>query len=436
MTLILFFGFIFLCGVPLYKNVKENMLFSPDTVFIFSFLLYRSTMPLNFLFFGNGYGYSDDFVNFENILSILMMGSFQIAYKITNSGIILPIKADFTDVISSKYLSITLSVLGIVLYSLFIVTAFGSPQKMYLVSDRLDFYKSKKGLGFLVIGREILLFGLVLAFNRMMYLKKLNPKNKISILLIVVLLLFFVHNLFLGDRNPILDFILGISVVFWLFYKSTRRIIIIVSPILFLGFILVGTLRGLPKNSDYITYLTKNSSWATFDPTSNGELTAHFKIDHDVLYISEGEYKYGESYLEAFISLIPKNLIPERPEYLTEWYARKFHKNIFEAGGGFGFSLIAETYMNFGTLGMVFIGLFIGYGSKKMYGLIFNHLSLITLSIYGITLYYIFELPRSGLTPIIKPYLFSIIIPYLLIYPIFKNRGLSKNALQNKLKTI
>ncbi len=423
MTQILFFGFIFLCIVPLYKNVKKNMFFTPDTVFVFAFLLYRCTMPINFLFFGNDYGYSSDFVDFEDILSILMVRSFLIAYNFTKSGMKFPVNSHFTDITSARNMYIVLSIVGIILYALFILTVYGTPQKMYLVGDRLDLYKSKQGLGFLVIGRDILLFGLVIAFNRMMYLKKLDPKkNKLSVILIVVIFLFIVHNLLLGDRNPILDVILGISVVFWLFYKSTRRTIMIVSPVLFLGFILVGALRGAPKNSDYITYISKSSNWSNFDPTSKGELTAHFKIDHDVLYVTGGEYKLGGSYLEAFISLIPKNLIAERPEYLTEWYARKFHKEIFEAGGGFGFSLIAETYMNFGTLGMVVIGIFIGYTSKKMYGFIFNHLSLVTLSIYGITLYYIFLLPRAGLTPSIKPYLFGVVVPYFLLSVFFRKK--------------
>jgi oligosaccharide repeat unit polymerase len=423
MTETLFFGFVFLCLVPLYQNVKKNMFFSPDTVFVFAFLLYRCTLPINFLFFGNDYGYSSDFVDFENILSILMVGSFLIAYNFPKSGMKVPVNSNFTDITSSRNISIILSIVGIVLYALFIVTVYGTPQKMYLVGDRVDLYKSKQGLGFLVIGRDILLFGLVIAFNRMMYLKKLDPKkNKLSVVLIVVILLFFAHNLLLGDRNPILDVLFGISVVFWLYYKGTRRIILVVSPILFLGFILLGALRGAPKNSDYITYITNSSNWANFDPTSKGELTAHFKIDHDVLYVSGGEYKLGGSYLEAFVSLVPKNLIAERPEYLTEWYARKFHREIFEAGGGFGFSLIAETYMNFGTLGMVLIGFFIGYFCKKMYGFVFNHLSLINLSIYGITLYYIFLLPRAGITPSIKPYLFSVVVPYYLLSVFFRKK--------------
>ena len=58
MTETLFFGFVFLCLVPLYQNVKKNMFFTPDTVFVFAFLLYRCTLPINFLFFGNDYDFS------------------------------------------------------------------------------------------------------------------------------------------------------------------------------------------------------------------------------------------------------------------------------------------------------------------------------------------------------------------------------------------
>jgi len=414
---------------PLIHNFRKNQLFTPDTVFLFSFFLYRVTMPLNYLYLGNDYGYSEDFVYFELTLSIFFIGIFLLAYNWTSGSIKIPIRKIYDNLKEARTFSIILVVFGFSIYLVFLYLAYGNPIKMYAVANRVDFYKSKQGFGSLVIGREVIIFGLVLSFCRMIYQQHLVKGTKFSKLLIFAISLFVLHNFLMGDRNPVLNLVLGIIVVFWVFYKQTKRILLFATPIFLILFLVFGILRNLPKGENYIDYLTNDFKWKNFDPTSSGELTAHFKIDHDVLYISEGDYKYGSSYLEAFVSLIPKDIISSRPEYLSEWYARRFHQDTFDSGGGFGFSLIAETYINFGVFGMILIGGVLGYIFKKLFAFTFNDISPIKLTLYGILLYYIFILTRSGITPLLKPIVSSVIIPYFIFVVFFKTKAKKKKIL-------
>lgn len=416
---------------PLVHNFQKNRLFTPDTVFLFSFFLYRVTMPLNYLYLGNDYGYSEDFVYFELILSILFIGVFLLSYHWTRGKVKKPIRKIFANLEPARTFSFLLVIFGFLTYLTFLYLAYGNPIKMYAVANRVDFYKSKQGFGSLVIGREVIIFGLVLAFNRMIYQQNLIKGTKFSKLLIVAMGMFVLHNLLMGDRNPILNLLFGLIVVFWVFYGKTKKVLVFVTPIFLVVFLVFGVVRSLPKNESYIDYLTKDFKWDNFDPTSSGELTAHFKIDHDVLYISDADYKYGSSYLEAFVSLIPKNIVADRPEYLSEWYARRFHRDTFESGGGFGFSLIAESYINFGAFGMVIIGWLLGYILKKLFAFTFNDITPIKLTLYGIILYYIFILTRSGITPLLKPIISSVIIPYYIFVVFFKSKVKKKNIANN-----
>ena len=54
----------------------------------------------------------------------------------------------------------------------------------------------------------------------------------------------------------------------------------------------------------------------------------------------------------------------------------------------------------------------------RVYCLIFNHLSLITLMVYHCTI----PASKVWINPIIKPYLFSILVPYFFLTVVFKQK--------------
>ena len=69
----------------------------------------------------------------------------------------------------------------------------------------------------------------------------------------------------------------------------------------------------------------------------------------------------GRSYLNAFETLLPRFLHPDRPETLSERFVRSNYAQYAEGGGGTGFSLVAEGWLNFGSIqGAMLVGLFLG----------------------------------------------------------------------------
>jgi oligosaccharide repeat unit polymerase len=64
------------------------------------------------------------------------------------------------------------------------------------------------------------------------------------------------------------------------------------------------------------------------------------------------EYRLGSTYLRTFVLWIPRSLWPGRPVDLAEDYARNQLQN-WSPGRGLGYSLLAESYLNFGIVGPI-----------------------------------------------------------------------------------
>lgn len=65
---------------------------------------------------------------------------------------------------------------------------------------------------------------------------------------------------------------------------------------------------------------------------------------------TDGHWRCGTTYLLILPMLIPRVVWPDRPPDLSEQFALDNMDNWF-AGGGFGYSLMTEAYVNFGILG-------------------------------------------------------------------------------------
>lgn len=61
-------------------------------------------------------------------------------------------------------------------------------------------------------------------------------------------------------------------------------------------------------------------------------------------------YRYGLTYLDSLVLLIPKSIWPDRPLDLSERFIRERLAG-WQPGMGMGYSLLAEAYLNFGWLG-------------------------------------------------------------------------------------
>ncbi len=77
-------------------------------------------------------------------------------------------------------------------------------------------------------------------------------------------------------------------------------------------------------------------------------------------------YRFGSTYLGSLGGIVPLFLWPSRPSGAAEWYVRQYYPDVAAAGGGFAFSPIAEAYLNFGFVGVIGLGLLLGYLANRV----------------------------------------------------------------------
>jgi len=80
----------------------------------------------------------------------------------------------------------------------------------------------------------------------------------------------------------------------------------------------------------------------------------------------QSPYRLGMSYLEALEAVIPQKIHPNRPMTSSQWFVWFYDPTTAAHGGGYAYSVIAEGYLNFGFLGILFVGIITGYLVRRM----------------------------------------------------------------------
>jgi oligosaccharide repeat unit polymerase len=129
---------------------------------------------------------------------------------------------------------------------------------------------------------------------------------------------------------------------------------------------------------------------------------------------NQWEFFWGETLFwdlkRAIIpSIIDRNLINP-----TIWFNQTFFPNIYISGGGVGFSLVAEGYMNFGIVGVVIwfviLGIFVNYLYKR------GAKSAIWLIIYILSMPILVFSTRADFSTILTQSIKQIALPILFLY--------------------
>lgn len=151
-------------------------------------------------------------------------------------------------------------------------------------------------------------------------------------------------------------------------------LVLIMVPFAFICILLTIYFSAMRGNSTYSIFEFMDLSYLTLtmsEPT--GPLNAlSFLLNHD------GVPLFGLSYLDSVILLLPKALYSERPMGIADEFAKMFASNWSE-GKGFGYSLMAEAYANFGWLGVPMQYFTIGFFWGKGWKIIFRLMSRIGL---------------------------------------------------------
>ena len=96
-----------------------------------------------------------------------------------------------------------------------------------------------------------------------------------------------------------------------------------------------------------------------------------------------------------------------------------FYPGVYESGGGFGFSVVAEGYWEVGLAGCLFYGFMTGLVSEKIFQMLRRKGSDVYIFLYALIFSrFVISLNRSGLIAALKS---SLIIAVILLIIILQN---------------
>ncbi len=204
---------------------------------------------------------------------------------------------------------------------------------------------------------------------------KKAPRNKILLLsLILGLPIIFIY-LSIGFRSPLLAiaiaFIMGFS--YFIEVKSISRkvtlTIFIGYSILAILFGIRGQLKLLFATGDWDAfkqYTFEEKAYLKYYNPANNEFGISY-MNYATYYNDDDKVKllYGSSYLEGFLIVIPRAILPfEKPLPISFRFRDRYFSGYKKHGriAGTGFSSIIEPQWNFGLLGPFFVFFVIGCG--------------------------------------------------------------------------
>lgn len=254
-----------------------------------------------------------------------------------------------------------------------------------------------------------------------------SKKNRLGMLVSSsVIFLHIVFLLLLGGRAgaimPLLAFL-------WLWDRSIRKVprtVIVVIAILLISVLLpaFGSSRNLEGQARYSisgvvgAYKSVKNPTVTQVSEMGGSMqTVAYTID---LVPKTKSYVMGESYYNSLLLVLPNIFWSVHPAYTVDrppssWLVRTVDPKYAARGGGFGYSFIAEAYLNFGWWGAAMV--------LGLMGLLFSSLVLwadrsddfARLAMVASFLSFFLFFPRSEMAGVIRPLVWYAFLPYLAV---------------------
>jgi len=255
-----------------------------------------------------------------------------------------------------------------------------------------------------------------------------NTVQKVYSRLLAIMGLLFI--LFLGYRSVAL-FPMLIGVIIWvkLGRKLNKKFIAILLSFLIVAIPAVKIIRQIGA---YNTITLSDISESAKDSSADEIFLELGAISGIIAYTmkwvpKDESFRYGKTYYLALKNSIPnigfniresnRKLASNRNngKYFldnlsaSDWFVFKYSKWMYNTGGGSGYSIIAEPYLNFGILGVILFFVLLGFCIGKLDTKNLLN-SPITLLLSGVMMWPVMKLVRNDITTFFKPMLFSLIV--------------------------
>jgi oligosaccharide repeat unit polymerase len=275
--------------------------------------------------------------------------------------------------------------------------------------EYVEFHKFSAGKGILLFWLSTFPFfiGVNIFANKS---KKLINKWALLFLIIAVLLAIIT-----GKRSYAFPSLIGIFL--YLIYKRKINWIytFLIILILYLSMQIFGIMRAFKGEEKFIYQIQKGYNFFINNKEMliSDEFSASVVNTTGVIRLIKNEkwrYNYGKTFLEFFRGMIPKPLYPSRGEFISQRYAKLASRERYRKGGGFGFSVVGDFYLNFGLLGIIILFILLGFILRKFEA---KQNYLRDIFKFGMLPSIIF-FPRTSLSGSLKTMLMFSGIPFLL----------------------
>lgn len=132
-----------------------------------------------------------------------------------------------------------------------------------------------------------------------------------------------------------------------------------------------GFIRAFKGEADLMTQLQKGWNFAVNhkELLINDEFSASIINTTGIIKLLKSDrwnYQYGWTLMEFFPNIIPHIIEPDRKDVVAQRFAKKVSFERYRAGGAFGFSVVGDSYLNFGVFGVFTFFLVLGFLLQKI----------------------------------------------------------------------
>tara|TARA_B100001059_G_scaffold13776_1_gene11140 strand:+ start:21569 stop:22990 length:1422 start_codon:yes stop_codon:yes gene_type:complete len=232
------------------------------------------------------------------------------------------------------------------------------------ISDNLSDYNAN-GLLRVLIQLSIVVFYINYLHYKTSQVKSFSNKFYLVISFLISILFFF----FVQSRSGVIFLFINCFIInYYLNFNkfSYRRLLVLFSMVvLFFSF-----MTSLRSGSGFdLKDAVQDSLFSVLDPlvANNGGIDTS-KTAHIMNYVDKhNDFKYGSGYLFIFSSFIPRAIWPNKPVNIDTEVGNKVYNANAYGSGAVPPGLIAESYWNFGYLGILIITFIVGIFTRRLH---------------------------------------------------------------------
>lgn len=293
----------------------------------------------------------------------------------------------------------------------------------YFTLTRFELYKEKRdnNLGIFEVGFSYIKILIVLMLMKILFIRKFHNSQygKYKVVLLTLLLFLYIFAVLgVGDRRPIVGLFIALVFVFSYFEKMNEKIVVLAGLPFIIVMQILQYLRHLMNDPEKMLIYLQSDYKADWLDVSKGELGNGYLIFKTLLTNPEKwDFFWGSTYFYNLTILVPKVILPIRYDGIANWFSSVFYPKTFAEGGGFGFNIVAEGYINFGVPGIAISAFILGVLVNYLWNyLCIKNVNPLKLTLYAMLLTIFFVLGRTDSGGLIKEFVVGSFLPISAIF--------------------